>query len=116
MSMKTILVPMEAVSHATVAGNRAAIGSTVRQLHRRIRAALGDQSGRWRRYDGRFPLETYTEDIEEEAKQARQIFESFMQRHDVPRSTKTIGLCHSAGWTMRQRVRVSLAAMAAFST
>ncbi len=38
---------------------------------------------------GGFSLERYAEDIEAEAKGARQIFESFMQRHNVSRSTNT---------------------------
>ena len=46
---------------------------------------------------GALPLATYKEDIAEEAKKARRIFESFMQKHDVPRSTATTeGL--SFGW------------------
>ena len=36
---------------------------------------------------GSFPLEDFRRDIEEEAKKARQVFEAFMQIHDVPRST-----------------------------
>ena len=43
------------------------------------------------------PLGTYRQDIAEEANQARQIFESFMQKHNVPRSTKTAGAL-SFGW------------------
>jgi nucleotide-binding universal stress UspA family protein len=46
---------------------------------------------------GGMPLETYREDIAEEAKQARQIFESFMQKHDVRRSTETTESL-SFGW------------------
>jgi nucleotide-binding universal stress UspA family protein len=46
---------------------------------------------------GGLPLETYRQDIAEEAKQARQIFESFMQKHDVPRSTGTTASL-SFGW------------------
>ncbi|MGB8281942.1 MAG: hypothetical protein WCE74_13500, partial [Pseudolabrys sp.] len=62
------------------------------------------------------PLETYREDIAEEAKKAKQIFETFMQKHDVPRAAETTESLSSAGWTMRQRGKASLAAMAAFST
>ena len=46
---------------------------------------------------GGFSLETYQHDSVEEAKKARQIFESFMQEHDVQRSTKTTGTL-SFGW------------------
>ena len=35
------------------------------------------------------PVAMYSQDIAEAAKQARHIFESFMQKHDVPRSTGT---------------------------
>ena len=38
---------------------------------------------------GTFPLEDFRRDIEEEAKKARQVFEAFMQTHDVARSTGT---------------------------
>ena len=43
------------------------------------------------------PLERYKRDIADEAKKARQIFESFMQKHDVPRSTETTESL-SFGW------------------
>jgi hypothetical protein len=43
------------------------------------------------------PLETYREDIAEEAKKAKQIFESFMQKHDVPRAAETTESL-SFGW------------------
>jgi len=46
---------------------------------------------------GGMPLETYRQDIAEEAKKARQIFETFMQKHDVPRSTETTESL-SFGW------------------
>ena len=46
---------------------------------------------------GAFPLEAYREDLAEEAKKARQIFETFMQKHHVPRSTETTGSV-SFGW------------------
>jgi nucleotide-binding universal stress UspA family protein len=38
---------------------------------------------------GAIPMERYTKDIEEEAKKAQQLFESFMQDNNVPRSTET---------------------------
>ena len=43
------------------------------------------------------PLDRLNEDIEEEAKKARQIFETFMQKHDVPRATETAESL-SFGW------------------
>jgi len=46
---------------------------------------------------GGMPLETYRQDIAEEARKARQIFETFMQKHDVPRSTETTESL-SFGW------------------
>ena len=62
------------------------------------------------------PLETYREDIAEEAKKAKQIFESFMQKHDVPRAAETTESL-SFGWLDdAAEGKASLAAMAAFST
>jgi nucleotide-binding universal stress UspA family protein len=46
---------------------------------------------------GGIPVETFDEDIAEETKQARQLFESFMHGHGVPRSTNTVGAL-SFGW------------------
>jgi nucleotide-binding universal stress UspA family protein len=46
---------------------------------------------------GGVSLETYRDDIAEEAKKAKQIFESFMQKHDVPRATETTESL-SFGW------------------
>ena len=46
---------------------------------------------------GGLPLERFRQDSAEEANQAQQIFESFMQEHKVPRSTKTAGTL-SFGW------------------
>jgi nucleotide-binding universal stress UspA family protein len=46
---------------------------------------------------GGLPLERFKEDIEEEAKKAKQIFEIFMQEHGVPRSTETTESV-SFGW------------------
>jgi hypothetical protein len=65
---------------------------------------------------GGVPLETYRQDIAEEAKKAKQIFETFMQEHDVPRSTETTESL-SFGWLDdASEGKTSLAAMAAFST
>ena len=46
---------------------------------------------------GSIPVERYEHDIAEQVKKARHVFESFMQKHDVPRSTaSTVSL--SFGW------------------
>ena len=88
--MKTILVPME---------NRDAMQSSLETallLARPCGSYIEGFALRWEFNEfsggdiaGAFPLATYREDIAEEAKQARQIFESFMQKHNVPRSTAT---------------------------
>ena len=88
--MKTILVPME---------NRDAQQSaleTALLLARPCGSYIEGFALKWEINEfsggdiaGAFPLATYREDIAKEAKQARQIFESFMQKHNVPRSTAT---------------------------
>jgi len=88
--MKTILVPME---------NRDAMQSaleTALLLARPCGSYIEGFALKWEFNEfsggdiaGDFPPATYREDIAEEAKQARQIFESFMQKHNVPRSTAT---------------------------
>jgi hypothetical protein len=98
MSMKTILVPIE---------NHDAMQSaleTALLLGRRCDSYIEGFALRWAINEfmvgdvvGGMPLETYRQDIAEEAKQARQIFESFMQKHDVPRSTETTESL-SFGW------------------
>jgi nucleotide-binding universal stress UspA family protein len=98
MSMKTILVPIEnhdamqsALETALLLGRRCDSYIEGFALHWAINELMvGDMVGG-------MPLETYRQDIAEEAKQARQIFESFMQKHDVPRSTETTELL-SFGW------------------
>jgi nucleotide-binding universal stress UspA family protein len=46
---------------------------------------------------GGYPVETYRQESEQEAQQARELFEAFMQQNNVPRSTDaTSGL--SFGW------------------
>ena len=46
---------------------------------------------------GSIPLETYRQDSLEEAAAARQLFETFMQNHNVPRASgPPSGLCF--GW------------------
>jgi hypothetical protein len=98
MGMKTILVPIE---------NHDAMQSaleTALLLGRRCDSYIEGFALRWANNEfmvgdvvGGMPLETYRQDIAEEAKQARQIFESFMQKHDVPRSTETTESL-SFGW------------------
>ena len=90
MSMKTILVPTE---------NHDAMQSaleTALLLARWCDSYVEGFSLRWAINEiiggdivGGIPLETYKHDIVEDAKQARQIFETFMRNHDVPRSTET---------------------------
>jgi len=97
MSMKTILVPMHhetmrpSLETALLLGRQCDSYIEGFALRSGINVVVGGAMM------GGFSLERYTEDIEEEAKEARQIFESFMQRHNVPRSIKTIGTL-SFGW------------------
>ena len=98
MSMKTILVPTE---------NNDAMRSalqTALHLARRCDSYIEGFALRWsiNEFTGvdmmsGLPLERYKRDSEEEAKKAHQLFESFMQAHNVPRSTKTTGTL-SFGW------------------
>ena len=90
MSMKTILVPTENDD-----AMRSAL-ETALLLARRYDSYIEGFALRWRVNDltgvdmmAGLPPERYNEDIAEVAKQARQIFESFMQEHNVPRSTRT---------------------------
>jgi hypothetical protein len=95
MGMKTILVPTE---------NHDAMRSTLEtalQLARRCDAYIEGFALRWDiskfvAIDG-VPMGIYGQDIPEEAKQACQIFESFMREHDVPRATRTT-VALSFGW------------------
>ena len=90
MSMKTILVPME--DHDM----RSAM-ETALLLGQRNNSYIEGFALRWQVIEllagidamGGLPLERYKEDIDEEAKKAKQIFEIFMQEHGVPRSTET---------------------------
>jgi nucleotide-binding universal stress UspA family protein len=98
MGMKTILVPIE---------NHDAMQSaleTALLLGRRCDSYIEGFALRWAINEfmvgdvvGGMPLETYRQDIAEEARKARQIFETFMQQHDVPRSTETTESL-SFGW------------------
>jgi nucleotide-binding universal stress UspA family protein len=98
MSMKTILVPME--NHDDM---QSAL-ETALLLGRRCNSYIEGFTLRWSINEvmvgdvmGGVSLETYREDIAEEAKKAKQIFESFMQKHDVPRATETTESL-SFGW------------------
>src|SRR5450830_1876241 len=98
MSMKTILVPTENLD-----AMRSAL-ETALLLARRYDSYMEGFALRWQINEfaggdmvGGLPLATYRQDIAEEAKQAWQIFESFMQKHDVPRSTGTT-VSLSFGW------------------
>jgi nucleotide-binding universal stress UspA family protein len=97
MSMKTILIPIE---------NHDAMQSaleTALLLARRYDSYIEGFALRWAINEFLVgdvmsgPLETYRDDSAEEAKKARRIFESFMQKHDVPRSTETTESL-SFGW------------------
>src|ERR1700687_396134 len=98
MSMKTILVPTENddVMRSTL--------ETALLLARRYDSYIEGFALRWEITEfaggdiaGGIPLATYRQDIAEGATQARQIFESFMQKHDVPRATGTT-VSLSFGW------------------
>ena len=98
MSMKTILVPTENYDAMQSALETALL------LARRCDSYMEGFALRWAINEiiggdivGGIPLETYKHDIVEDAKQARQIFETFMRNHDVPRSTETIKSL-SYGW------------------
>ena len=97
MSMKTILVPME--NHDMQSALETAL-----LLGRRCDSYIEGFALRWSINEfmvgdvmGGAPLETYRDDIAEEAKKAKQIFETFMQKHDVPRATETTESL-SFGW------------------
>ena len=98
MSMKTILVPME--NHDDM---QSAL-ETALLLGRRCNSYIEGFTLRWSINEvmvgdvmGGVSLETYRDDIAEEAKKAKQIFETFMQKHDVPRAAETTELL-SFGW------------------
>jgi len=98
MSMRTILVPMEnhdamrsSLETALLLARRCDSYIEGFALRLQVNAVAGAAMM------GGFSIERYAEDIAEEAKEARQIFESFMQKHNVPRSTKTTESL-SFGW------------------
>jgi nucleotide-binding universal stress UspA family protein len=88
MSMKTVLVPTE--SHD---GMQSAL-ETALVLAQRFDSYIEGFALLWGVSDlvavdtfSGVPVETYKQDLEEEAKRARQTFESFMREHRVPRSS-----------------------------
>jgi hypothetical protein len=96
--MKTILVPMEnhdmrsALETALLLGQRNnsyIVCFALRWLVIELVAGIDAMGG--------LPLDRFKEDIEEEAKKAKQIFEIFMQEHGVLRSTETTESV-SFGW------------------
>lgn len=99
MSMKTILVPMEnhdalhsALDAALLLARRCNSHIAGFALRLPINLAAGVDML------GGMPLEQYSTDIEEEAKKARHIFESFMRDHNVPRSSQTSTSSPTFGW------------------
>jgi len=98
MSMKTILVPME--NHDM----RSAL-ETALLLGQRNNSYIEGFALRWQVIElvagidvmGGVPLDKFKEDVEEEAKKAKQVFKIFMQEHGVPRSTETTESV-SFGW------------------
>ena len=98
MSMKTILVPMD--NHDM----RSAL-ETALLLGQRNNSYIEGFALRWQVIElvagidvmGGVPLDKFKEDVEEEAKKAKQVFKIFMQEHGVPRSTETTESV-SFGW------------------
>ncbi|MGB8896978.1 MAG: universal stress protein [Pseudolabrys sp.] len=98
MSMKTILVPTE--KHDAMQS----VLETALLLARRYDSYIEGFVLPWVITEfmaadvmGGIPVERYEHDIAEQVKIARHVFESFMQKHDVPRSTaSTVSL--SFGW------------------
>jgi len=96
--MKTILVPM-----ANPDAMQSAL-ETALLLGRRNNGYIEGFSLRWPIIEfagvdimGGLPLDRFAQDNAEEEKKARQIFEAFMQKHDVPRSVGTTESL-SFGW------------------
>jgi nucleotide-binding universal stress UspA family protein len=98
MSMKTILVPMEPHEGMT------AVLDTALLLARRCDSYIEGFPLRFGISEfvavdpaGSIPLESYRQESLEEAAQARSLFESFMQKRSVPRSSGPTGSL-SCGW------------------
>src|SRR5262245_22324008 len=98
MGMKTILVPME--KHD---GMQSVLETTL-LLARRFGSYIEGVPLRWAAPDlalgdlvVAFPVEQYARELAAEGQRARQTFETFMQKNDVPRST-TRSASLSFGW------------------
>jgi len=98
MSMKTILAPMEPHEGMT------AVLETALLLARQCGSYIEGFPLRFGISEfvavdpaGSIPLETYRQESQEEAAQARQLFESFMQERNIPRSSGPTGGL-SFGW------------------
>ncbi len=116
--MKSILVPIE--SYEAIRPTL----ETALMLARRFDAYVEGFALRFRVNEfvavdmaGAIPLELLRDENLEEARRARQLFESFMQEHAVPRATAP-GPPHSptAGSRTRRKARAWSAAMAGCST
>ena len=117
MSMKTILVPME--PHEGMG----AVLETALLLAKKRGSYIEGFPLRFGISEfvavdpaGSIPLESYRQESQEEAAQARKLFESFMQQRGVPQSSGAAAGCPAAGSTTRRRARASSAATAASST
>jgi nucleotide-binding universal stress UspA family protein len=99
MSMKTILVPTDNYDAMQ------SVLETALLVARRFDSYIEGFALRWVINEyvagvemmGGIPMERYEQDIAKASKQARQIFESFMEKHDVPRSNKATKSM-SFGW------------------
>ena len=98
MGFRRILIPTE--------GNEAMRSAlqTALVLARRCNCYIEGFALRWKVSEflavdtlGAVPLETYWHELEEEGKQARRIYEAFMQEHNVPRAAGTTESV-SYGW------------------
>ena len=117
MSMKTILVPMEPHEGMSAVLETALLlakkrGSYIEGFPLRFGISefvAVDPAGS-------IPLESYRQESQEEAAQARKLFETFMQQRGVPQSSGRRAGFPAAGSMTRRRARASSAATAASST
>ena len=99
MGMKTILVLMEKYD------DMQSVLETALLLARRCGSYIEGVPLRWAIQDFAlgdvvvaFPVEQYEREIAADAQRARQMFETFMQKNDVPRSTTTRTPSPTFGW------------------
>ena len=117
MSMKTILVPMEPHEGMSAVLETALLlakkrGSYIEGFPLRFGISefvAVDPAGS-------IPLESYRQESQEEAAQARLLFDKFMQERGVPRASGATAGCRVAGWRTRRRARASSAATGGCST